>query len=164
MILVSVGTNEARFDRLLRAVDELHCSEQVIVQHGPSAIRPANARCVDYLPFEELVEHVRAARVVITHAGVGSVMVSLANGKRPLVVPRLRCFGEAVDDHQVPLARRLSDAGLVTLAEDPGHLREALAAPEPTVSSLDGGRWLGDDLRTYLTAKVGTPVSRSGVR
>ena len=39
-----------------------------------------------------MVEAIRAASVVVTHAGVGSVMVSLANGKCPVVVPRRKAF------------------------------------------------------------------------
>ena len=70
---------------------------------------------------------IRRARVVVTHAGVGSVMVSLANGKRPVVVPRLKSFGEAVDDHQLQLGRRFAAAGLVTLVEAPDGLGAALA-------------------------------------
>ena len=73
-----------------------------------------------------MVDAVRRARVVITHAGVGSVMVALANGKRPVVVPRRKSFGEAVDDHQLQLGRRFSAAGLVTLVEEPDHLGGAL--------------------------------------
>ncbi len=37
MIFVSVGTNEARFDRLLRAVAGLELDEELVVQHGHSA-------------------------------------------------------------------------------------------------------------------------------
>ena len=64
----------------------------------------AGARGSTSSPFDELVEHVRRARVVVSHAGVGSVLTALANGKRPVVVPRLHRFGEAVDDHQLPFA------------------------------------------------------------
>ncbi len=81
MIFVSVGTNEARFDRLLRAVAELPIDEQLLVQHGHSSpIAAPHAELIDFLPFEGMIETIRRARVVVTHAGVGSVMVSLANG------------------------------------------------------------------------------------
>ena len=71
MIFVTVGTNEARFDRLLAAVDELPDGTDLFVQHGPSSIRPAGATCADYLSFDEMVEKMRQARAVVTHAGVG---------------------------------------------------------------------------------------------
>jgi beta-1,4-N-acetylglucosaminyltransferase len=151
VILVSVGTNEARFDRLLRAVETLTGDEPIFVQHGASPIRPRNAECVDFLPFEALVEKIREARAVITHAGVGSVMVALSSGRRPIVMPRLKRYGEAVDDHQLPLARRLGDVGLVTLVEDlPGALQTALDRAETEVRIEGRASALAHDLRGYL--------------
>jgi UDP-N-acetylglucosamine transferase subunit ALG13 len=122
MILVTVGTNGQAFDRLLRVVEELGSDEGVVVQHGPSALRPRNARCVSFVPFGELQELVRSARVVVTHAGVGSILLCLLERTRPVVVPRLQHYGEAVDDHQLALARQLAAEGLVLLAEDPASV------------------------------------------
>src|SRR5262249_42866892 len=126
MILVSTGTNGESFDRLLGEVAALSLGEEMVVQHGPSKIRPAGARCVDYVTFDEYVGLVRRADCVVTHAGAGSVLVALMNGKRPVVVPRLTRFREAVDDHQLVFARRLATTGAVRLVEDPSRLGEAL--------------------------------------
>jgi UDP-N-acetylglucosamine transferase subunit ALG13 len=160
MILVCVGSSQFPFDRLLRAVDTLPRREQLVVQHGPSDIRPSNARCVPYVPFERFTELVRVARVVVTHGGVGSILVSLTNGKRPYVVPRLEAFGETVDDHQVESARRFAEAGLVTLVEDPATLGEALfsnghvGAALPATSARSP---LVAELRDYLATRLGPP-------
>ena len=56
MIFVSVGTHEAPFDRLLRAVFELDLDEELVVQHGPSTVRCDRATEFEYLPFDEVVE------------------------------------------------------------------------------------------------------------
>jgi len=158
MIFVTVGTNEAPFDRLLRAVERLPTTEGIVVQHGASSVRPAGARCFESLPFEELVDYVRRARTVITHAGVGSIVVALQQGKRPVVVPRLRRFGEAVDDHQLGFTRRLEQAGLVTLVENPSQLVDALGpGAEIGAARLGADLALADDLRGYLHALVGEP-------
>jgi UDP-N-acetylglucosamine transferase subunit ALG13 len=77
---------------------------------------------------------VRRARVVVCHAGVGTILTALANGRRPIVVPRLARHGEAVDDHQVALARRLADVGLVLLAEDPSLVPQLLADADAVVA------------------------------
>jgi UDP-N-acetylglucosamine transferase subunit ALG13 len=138
MIVVTVGTNEAPFDRLLQAFDVDQPTEELLVQHGPSQVRPTGASCVDFLSYDELVDAIRRARVVVMHAGVGSIMTALANGKRPVVVPRLRRFGEAVDDHQVALGRRLQKAGLVTLVEDTGVVLKAVETVSPA-SGVDLG-------------------------
>ena len=148
MIFVTVGTNEAPFDRLVRAIDRLPSGEEVFAQCGTSSHWPAHAVRVDFLTFEELVEIVRRARVVVTHAGAGSTMVALANGKCPVVVPRLQRYGEAVDDHQLSFARRLAERGLVTLVEDPLGLPEALAAVQDGTArvSIAPDERLVDDL------------------
>jgi len=132
-VLVTVGTSEAPFDRLLRAVDRLELAgERVVVQHGVSAVRPARAQCVDFLPFNELDRLTQSARVVICHAGVGSIAQALAHGRRPIVIPRLHRFGEAVDDHQVLFAHRLQEAELATVVEDLAQLEEVLAGARAT--------------------------------
>jgi len=159
VIFVTVGTNEARFDRLLRALDGLALEERLVVQCGASAIRPAGAECVEFLPYEELVERVREARLVVTHAGVGSVLVVLSEGKRPLVVPRLHRHGEAVDDHQLAFARHLESAGLVSVVEELAELPAALAADAAPAPVVGGGHELADDLRRYVVELIGEPVA-----
>jgi UDP-N-acetylglucosamine transferase subunit ALG13 len=162
VILVTVGTNEARFDRLLRALDALPGDEPLVVQHGPSPVRPRGATCVDYFPFEELAGLIRDARVVVMHAGVGSAIAALVNGKRPIVVPRLARYGEAVDDHQLPFGRRLHEAGLVELVEDPAELPEAVGrhGASDAVELRPNSR-LVDELRSYIGARA---RPRSGAR
>jgi UDP-N-acetylglucosamine transferase subunit ALG13 len=153
MIFVTVGTNEARFDRLLRAVETLDASDEIVVQHGPSPVRPRGATCVDFLSFEEMTDHIRRARVLIMHAGVGSILVALGNGARPLVVPRLSRFDEAVDDHQVAFGRRLHAEGLVELVEDPDGLAAAVARHDGRFEGQVGveGR-LVEELREFIRA------------
>jgi UDP-N-acetylglucosamine transferase subunit ALG13 len=157
MIVVSVGTNEARFDRLLEWVAALGPGEELVVQHGPSPVRPAGASSVPYLSFDELADLVRRSRAFVTHAGVGSIMMSLSVGRRPVVVPRLKRFGEAVDDHQVALAHRLASGGLVVAVDDPSSLPEAVAAfrgdTRPPLATAQSSA-LVDDLGAYLARVI----------
>ena len=150
MILVTVGTLHFPFERLLRAVDELPGDEELVVQSRAPGTRPARARCVEDLPYEELVAEIRRARVVICHAGVGSILTALANGKRPIVVPRLERYGEAVDDHQLAFGRRLGEAGLVTFVEDPAELEAAVASPPAAPAHAGGANRLALDVRATL--------------
>jgi UDP-N-acetylglucosamine transferase subunit ALG13 len=154
MIFVTLGTSEFQFDRLVRELDHLPHDEEVVVQCRRSAIKPERAIWFDDLPFESIVDYVRRARHVVCHAGVGSILTVAANGKRAIVVPRMSRFGEAVDDHQLPFARRLRDADLITLIEDPEDLPAALAsASSEGVRPREGSR-LAVDLRKYLTSVV----------
>ena len=61
---------------------------------------PAGATCTDYLGFDELVEKMRQARAVVTHAGVGSVLTALlkVEAKRP-AAERRDVFDATRDSH-----------------------------------------------------------------
>ena len=155
MIVVSVGTNEARFDRLLEWVSRAAVAEELVVQHGPSAVRPEGASCVAYMPYDTLVGLVGRSRVFVTHAGVGSILVALGAGRKPVVVPRLKQFGEAVDDHQLTLAHRLDDANLVTVADSIERLGDAIGRSDHTVSAGGGATALARDVRGYLLECTG---------
>ncbi len=155
MIFVSVGTNEARFDRLLEAFARLDLDEELVIQHGHSSpIAAPAARLVDFLSFEEMGETIRRARAFVTHAGVGSIMVALANGTRPIVVPRRGDLGEAVDDHQLQLGRRFAEAGLVTLVESPEALGEALDREQQAAAVVPAASSLATDLRRFLEEAI----------
>jgi len=150
MIFATTGTCEP-FDRLLQAFDEIELDEELVVQHGISPVRPRGARCVDFLAYSELVEYVRRARVVVTHGGVGSVLTALANGKRPIVVPRLADRGEAIDDHQLEFVRKIAAAGVIDLVEDPVHLGRRLATAQAHPRRIAPDARLVSELRDYLT-------------
>jgi UDP-N-acetylglucosamine transferase subunit ALG13 len=157
MIFVSVGTHEAPFDRMLETVHGLELCEELVVQYGPSSVRAGkpNVREHEFLPFDEVVENIREARAVVMHAGVGSVMISLANGKRPIVMARRHVHGEHVDDHQVELARRMEASGLATFVENGDELGRALSAGAQPAGRMSGVPWLGDDLAEYLAEQLG---------
>jgi UDP-N-acetylglucosamine transferase subunit ALG13 len=154
MILVAVGASQFQFDRLVQAVETLPADEPVVLQHGVSTLRPNAARCVDFVPLEELAALVREARAVVMHAGVGSILLALTNGKRPFVVPRLKRYGETVDDHQLESARRFARAGLVTLVEDPAALAQAVIVNSEPVAPAGGELPLVRDLRAYIEGVV----------
>lgn len=153
MILVTIGTSDP-FDRLLAAVALLPPGEEIVAQCGDSSVRPANARCVGFLAFDELTDLVGRARVVVMHAGAGSVLTALAAGRRPIVIPRLRRHGEAVDDHQVEFGRSLAAAGLVTMVEDPAGLPAAVVgAPTVPTARAEDGRLAGE-ISAYLRGRL----------
>jgi len=160
VILVTTGTNGEAFDRLITWAAEAANGEELVVQGGPSALRPVGARCRDYVPFEELTELIRDARAVVCHGGVGSILVSILNGKRPLVLPRLAQRGEAVDDHQLDLARRLAEVEMVVLVESQVQLRDAiLQGSEMSMDRRNATRSsLVPDLAAYLDAASGRRV------
>jgi UDP-N-acetylglucosamine transferase subunit ALG13 len=129
MIVVTTGTNEQPFDRLVRAASALDGSTPLLVQHGSSQVPHGRGEWIAFLPFDELADRIAAARVVVCHAGVGSIVLARRCGHRPIVVPRRVALGEAVDDHQLGLARRMHADGIVRLVEDADGLAEAVTVP-----------------------------------
>jgi UDP-N-acetylglucosamine transferase subunit ALG13 len=156
MLLVTTGTNEQPFDRLVRAATELAAAEDAFVQYGSSREPHGAGEWVDFLDFDELADRMRAARVVICHAGVGSIMLARKCGHRPVVLPRRVHLGEAVDDHQLHMGRRLHAAGIVTLVEDERELAAAIAVPDgarvgDAGEQLAGAAALARELRGFLS-------------
>jgi UDP-N-acetylglucosamine transferase subunit ALG13 len=154
MIFVTVGTSSTPFDRLVRAAEALGTSEDVVVQHGPSRERPSGVRCVETVAVDEMEALMAAARVVVTHSGVGSVLGALAVGHSPVVVPRIAAYGEAVDDHQLELARRLDELGLVIAVEDVADLPRTVAGVTGS-GTRPAARLLVEELELYLLHCVG---------
>jgi UDP-N-acetylglucosamine transferase subunit ALG13 len=152
VIFVTVGTEQRPFDRLLTAVADTDWNEPLVVQHGPSVVRPAASECADYFSFPDMLQRIEAARVVITHAGVGSVALALRAGKWPIIMPRLKTNGEHVDDHQVIFAERLHSRGVAVAIDGVEELRRAISDPAlHHAPSQDSQPTLSRALRRYLT-------------
>jgi UDP-N-acetylglucosamine transferase subunit ALG13 len=81
--------------------------EEIWIQHGNAQL-PASVAGVAHIARVELLEKMRAADVVVTHGGSGSVLDAVSLGFRPVLVPRLARFGEAVNDHQLELMKALA--------------------------------------------------------
>ena len=139
MILVMTGTDVFPFGRLVDAVDELQrtgaVAEEIFLQLGSTPAEPRHVRFERFLSFGRVLDEIRSASVVVTHAGAGTALVCLQQGKRPVLVPRLARYGEVVDDHQVPFANRMAEAGLATVVHDVKDLGAAIetvrAMPPP---------------------------------
>jgi UDP-N-acetylglucosamine transferase subunit ALG13 len=136
VIFVTVGTSTFPFDRLMRCVDQLGVSDELVVQYGASAFVP-NARVrQQFMSYADVLDHMQHAHAVVAHGGVGSILTALHAGKHPIVVPRRRQFAEAVDDHQLDLATQLAQRGVVTLVGDLSELGSRIAdAPEAPASA-----------------------------
>jgi UDP-N-acetylglucosamine transferase subunit ALG13 len=152
MIFVTVGAQQWPFDRLVAAADRLAATrEAVVVQRGTSRVPTQHATCIDFLPFTDFEEHIRSARVVVAHGGIGSVALCLRHGHASVVVPRLQALGETIDDHQLSFARRLAELDLITLVEDVGELGAAVVAPRAAPPPTGLSSALSDELAAYIS-------------
>jgi UDP-N-acetylglucosamine transferase subunit ALG13 len=113
MIFVTVGTHEQQFNRLLKAVDELKgnnaVTDDVVIQSGYSKYEPKHCECKKMIQYNEIIEYVRKAKIVISHGGPASFLMSLQFGKIPIVVPRKREFNEHINNHQVEFVKIIEE-------------------------------------------------------
>lgn len=113
MIFLTLGTHEQQFSRAVDLIAPVAAQQPVVAQHGATPPRPAleGVEWVEHAELDQIMDWMRDADGVVCHAGVGSIMVAVRCGKRPVVIPRLARFGEHVDDHQVQIARRFGRHG-----------------------------------------------------
>jgi beta-1,4-N-acetylglucosaminyltransferase len=119
MIFLTVGT-QFPFDRLVRAVDSAIekglVSDVLFGQIGETSYEPRNFEFVDYLDKKTFDSQMQKASSVISHAGMGTVAMALDRGIPMLVMPRLRRYGEVVNDHQLSITRNFERCGYLLAA------------------------------------------------
>lgn len=127
MILATIGT-QAPFDRFVKMLDELceGMDEEVIVQTIKSEYVPKNVKCVDFLPPDVFAQCFNKARMVIAHAGMGTILSALKQDKPIIVVPRLASLKEHRNDHQMATAMRMNELGYVYVAYDKKQLKDLI--------------------------------------
>jgi UDP-N-acetylglucosamine transferase subunit ALG13 len=133
LIFVTVGS-QLPFDRLIRAVDTWAANRgrsDVFAQIGASRLQPRHIKYVSALEPDEFRAALGAARIVVAHAGTGSVIAALELGKPILVMPRRARLGETRNDHQFGMAKRFEERGLVRVADDEDGLGHELDRMEP---------------------------------
>jgi UDP-N-acetylglucosamine transferase subunit ALG13 len=113
-VFVTLGTiRPYQFTRLVeRIVAVLPPEVDVVWQVGETDPAGLPGEVHRYLSAERFDRAVEQADVVITHAGIGTLLGLLEAGVRPIAVPREARFDEHVDDHQAQAARVLMERGL----------------------------------------------------
>lgn len=117
-VFVTVGTT--CFDALVKVVDTQEVKEELsrrgynelLIQMGRGSYIPTKSKggdesiAVDYFTFSSsIADHLRAASLVISHAGSGSIFETLRLGKPLIVVVN----EDLMDNHQSELAEELAD-------------------------------------------------------
>jgi UDP-N-acetylglucosamine transferase subunit ALG13 len=128
VILVTIGSLFP-FDRLIRLVDELATSwpkEDCFAQIGDGKYEPAHMRFARMLSASEFADAVRTSRLIIAHAGMGSVITAMEANKPIVILPRRMEFEEHTTDHQMATARWLSGRRGVYVALDDADLGRAI--------------------------------------
>jgi UDP-N-acetylglucosamine transferase subunit ALG13 len=128
MIFVTVGTDQP-FDRMMKVVDVWaaeRARNDIFAQIGEGGWQPRNIPFSQFLAPPDFKQRFVQARVIIAHAGMGTILSALSHGKPILVMPKLASLGEHRNEHQLATARRMMGLGNVTVAFNEAELREKL--------------------------------------
>lgn len=130
MILVTLGTQDKSFKRLLKQIDkeieEGNIKEEVIVQAGHTKYTSKNMKIFDFLPPEEFSKLFDKARLLITHSGIGTILGALKKEKTVIVVPRLKKYKEHTNDHQLEILKQFDKYGYIIPVYELNKLNESL--------------------------------------
>jgi UDP-N-acetylglucosamine transferase subunit ALG13 len=130
MTLVLLGTQNNDFHRLLQEVENNiengNIKDKVIVQAGFTKYNSDKMEIFTMVSKDELDKLVEKSDLIITHAGVGSIEMSLEKGKKVIAVPRKKEYGEHVNDHQIEIEREFDSKGWIIGIDDVGKLGSAL--------------------------------------
>ncbi len=117
MILVTLGTGDKPFKRLLETIDKLiddgAINDKVIVQSGITKYKSNNMEIFDLISKDEFNNLIGKADIIITHGGVGSILEGLKRGCKVIAVARKACFGECANDHQKYIIEEFSKKGYI---------------------------------------------------
>ena len=118
MILVTLGTQDKQFYRILEALedklDKHLIDDEVVVQAGCSAdFKSKYMKIFDLIPMDEFDEMIKKCDLLITHGGVGSIITGLKNNKKVIAAARLSKYNEHVNDHQLQIIDNFSKEGYI---------------------------------------------------
>ena len=130
MILVTLGTQDKPFGRLLEKISEQidngKIKDRVVVQSGCTRFETDKMEMFDLIPMDEMESLTKEADLIITHGGVGSIIGGLKNNKKVIACARLKKYGEHTNDHQIQIIENFSKAGYIKALEEDGDLGKIL--------------------------------------
>ncbi|MBP5684253.1 MAG: exopolysaccharide biosynthesis protein [Bacilli bacterium] len=117
MILVTLGTQDKSFKRLLEAVekqiDNGTIKDKVVVQAGLTKYQSDKMEIFDFIPVSKFDDLIKSCDILITHAGVGSIITGLKNNKKVIAAARLKKYHEHTNDHQLQIVDNFAKSGYI---------------------------------------------------
>jgi UDP-N-acetylglucosamine transferase subunit ALG13 len=128
VIFVTTGTQLA-FPRLVSAMDRLapELGERVVAQIGPDPRRYCALEVATHLSPERFETLVSEARVIVAHAGIGTILTARRHGKPLILMARRYELGEHRNDHQAATLAAIAGRPGLYIAADAADLKELLS-------------------------------------
>ena len=127
MIFVTIGT-QIPFDRLIEILDRIapDLDEEIYAQVLKGKYKPKNIKTLDFIEPDEFENVFVQARLIIAHAGMGTILSSLRRSKPLIIFPRIASLGEHRNEHQSATAQMIKEKNYAYVATDEQELRELL--------------------------------------
>lgn len=102
-------------DSIICYVESSGIDELINIQGGTydNFTSLSNIYLFDYASQGVIDDCISESRLIVTHGGTGSIIGSLGEGRKVIVMPRLSKYSEHNDDHQVEMAELFETAGNV---------------------------------------------------
>lgn len=117
MILVTLGTHELPFTRLIKQVEKLKINgiikDEVIVQSGNTPYKSNYLNIQPFFSIENMDKLYDKADLIITHGGTGSIILGVKKQKKVIAAARLKKYNEHNDDHQVEIIEQFKNTGYI---------------------------------------------------
>jgi beta-1,4-N-acetylglucosaminyltransferase len=113
MIFVTAGNHFQGFERLLKKVDEIapQIPHDIVIQKGYSRYVPQNTKYFDFVPMNIAMEYIQKSDLVVSHAGMGTIILCKEYRVPIIIFPRREKYKEHVNDHQMEIAQVLEERG-----------------------------------------------------
>ena len=127
MIFVTIGT-QIPFDRLIEILDHIapELDEEIFAQALKGQYKPKHFKLVDFIAPDEYEKVFAQARLIVAHAGMGTILTALCNSKPLIIFPRIASLGEHRNDHQSATALMMKKKNYAYVATNEEELRELI--------------------------------------
>jgi beta-1,4-N-acetylglucosaminyltransferase len=152
MIFVTVGLMVG-FERLIKKMDDIagEIDDKIVMQIGYTEYLPKNAEYFRFKDdFKEIQKLYLNARLIVSHAGVGSIMDALEFNKPIIIVPRRQMYGEHIDDHQLDIAKELEKDERIKIIYNIEELNDVFINFDYVYKNKNINNSLVDNLSIYL--------------
>ncbi|MGY6551131.1 MAG: glycosyltransferase [Erythrobacter sp.] len=146
------------FDRLITAIDTIApaLDQPVIAQTGKGTYQPAHMETRSNIAPAEFERLVKESRLIISHAGIGTVLTAARFAKPILLFPRRASLGEHRNDHQLATVRNLAGRPGIVVAEEeaelPVKIAEGLAMKNWASASSPTAKQLHEAVSRFIRA------------
>jgi len=121
VIFVTVGNTDP-FDRLIQAVERWSVTrtprEDIHAQIGAGKFVPTSFPTVRFLDPVTFESQFKQAELVVSHAGMGTIITALELGKPLLVMPKRASLGEQRNEHQLATVEHVCRKNSIWVADD----------------------------------------------